>query len=69
MVGRALFVSQRQFQLSFKDIDRLINNTTQRLGAAIFDTNATRNLEFLKRTVGVYQAYADEEGRKGIFAM
>jgi hypothetical protein len=54
---------------SFKDISSIIDNTTQRLGAAFFDTNATGNLEFLKSTVAVYQSYVDEEDKKGIFAM
>ena len=47
----------------------MIDNTIQRLGAAFFDTNATGNLEFLKSTIGMYQSYADEKNRKGIFAL
>ena len=71
VIGRDLFVSQNgSANYSFKDISSIIDNTTQRLGAAFFDTNATGNLEFLKSTVeGVYQSYVDEENRKGIFAM
>ena len=70
MVGRAAFVSQNgSSSYSFKDINSMIDNTIQRLGAAFFDTNATGNLEFLKSTIGMYQSYADEKNRKGIFAL
>ena len=52
VMGRDLFVSQNGgANYSFKDISSIIDNTTQRLGAAFFDTNATGNLEFLKSTV------------------
>ena len=70
VVGRAPFVSQHgSSSYSFKDMNSMIDNTIQRLGAAFFDTNATGNLEFLKSTVGMYQSYADEKNRKGIFAL
>lgn len=52
VIGRDLFVSQNgSANYSLKDISSIIDNTTQRLGAAFFDTNATGNLEFLKSTV------------------
>ena len=70
MVGRAPSVSQNvSSSYSLKDMNSKIDNTIQRLGATFFDTNATGNLEFLKSTIGVYQSYADEKNRKGIFAM
>lgn len=71
VVGRALFVSNNgSASYSFEDIANTIdNNITQRMGTALFDTNATGNLKFLKSTVGIYQSYIDNEEKKGIFAM
>jgi hypothetical protein len=68
--GRALFVSKNgSASYSFEDIASSMENTTQRLGAAFFDANATGDLEFLKSAVGVYQSYVDDADKKGIFAM
>jgi hypothetical protein len=68
--GRALFVSKNgSASYSFEDIATAIGNSTQRLGAAFFDANATGNLEFLKSTVGIYQSIIDDTGNRGIFAM
>jgi hypothetical protein len=70
VVGRALFVSENgSASYSFEDIASTMGNTTQRLGTAFFDANATGDLEFLKSTVGVYQSYVDDADKKGIFAM
>jgi hypothetical protein len=67
--GRALFTSENSgnASYSFGAIIDYKDNVTQHLGAALFDANATGNLEYLKSIVGVYKALIDEE--KGTFDM
>ena len=70
ITGRAVFVSQNgSASYSFEDIANTKDNTTQRLGSAFFNANATGNLEFLKSSVGVYESYVDNRNGQGIFAM
>jgi hypothetical protein len=70
ITGRAVFVSQNgSASYSFEDIANTKDNTTQRLGSAFFDANATGNLEFLKSSVGVYESHVDNRDGQGIFAM
>ena len=70
VTGRAIFVSQNgSASYSFEDIANTEDNTTQRLGSAFFDANATGNLGFLKSSVGVYESYVDNRDGQGIFAM
>ncbi len=66
--GRALFTSENgNASYSFGAIIDTEDNVIRHLGAALFDANATGNLEFLKSIVGVYKALIDDE--KGTFAM
>jgi hypothetical protein len=66
--GRALFTSENgNASYSFGAIIDTEDNVTRHLGAALFDANATGNLEFLKSVVGVYKALIGDE--KGTFVM
>ena len=48
--GRALFTSENDnASYSFGAIIETEDNVTRHLGAALFDANATGNLEFLKK--------------------
>ena len=65
--GRALYTSENgNASYSFGAIIDTKDNVTRHLGAALFDANATGNLEFLKSVVGVYKAVLD---KKGTFTM
>ena len=66
--GRALFTSENgNASYSFGAIIDIEDNVTRHLGEALFDANATGNLEFLKSVVGVYKALIGDE--KGTFVM
>lgn len=66
--GRALFTSENgNASYSFGAIIDTEDNVTRHLGEALFDANATGNLEFLKSVVGVYKALIGDE--KGTFVM
>jgi hypothetical protein len=55
--GRALFSSENgNASYSFRAIIDIEDKLTRHLGAALFDANATGNMEFLKSVVGVYKA-------------
>ncbi len=66
--GRALFTSENggNASYSFEAIIDTEDNVIRHIGAALFDANATDNLEFLKSVVGVYKAVL---GEKGTFTM
>ena len=65
--GRALFTSENgKASYSFGAIIDIKDNITRHLGAALFDANATGNLEFLNSVVGVYKALI---GEKATFTM
>ena len=66
--GRALFTSENDnASYSFGAIIETEDYVTRHLGAALFDANATGNLEFLRSIVGVYKALIGDE--KGTSAM
>jgi hypothetical protein len=66
--GRTLFTSENgNASYSFGAIIDTEDNVTRHLGEALFDANATGNLEFLKSVVGVYKALIGDE--KGTFVM
>ena len=66
--GKALFTSENgNASYSFGAIIDTEDNVTRHLGEALFDANATGNLEFLKSVVGVYKALIGDE--KGTFVM
>ena len=68
IAGRALFTSENgNASYSFGAIIDTEDNVTRHLGEALFDANATGNLEFLKSVVGVYKALIGDE--KGTFVM
>ena len=66
--GKALFTSENgNASYSFGAIIDTEDDVTRHLGEALFDANATGNLEFLKSVVGVYKALIGDE--KGTFVM